>query len=63
MYEKQYAPLLLTVVESDQNKVRDDNLFNHIYKKWRTSSENELDLYLKGPTVSPEINPLEWWKV
>ena len=63
MYKKQYAPLPSAVVESDQNKVRDDNLLNHIYKKRRSSNENELDSYLNSPTVSPEINLLEWWKV
>ena len=63
LYQKQYAPLPSTVVESDQNKVRDDNLLNHIYKKQRPSNENELNLYLNSPTVSPEINLLEWWKV
>ena len=63
LYQKQYAPLPSTVIESDQNKVRNDNLLNHIYKKRHPSNENQLDSYLNSSTMSPEINLLEWWKV
>lgn len=55
---------MLNEVVNDENEFSDDDLFCHIYKKWRLSqSDNELDLYLGTPIVPGEINLLEWWKV
>ncbi|CAB4445822.1 unnamed protein product [Rhizophagus irregularis] len=50
-------------IESDRNSEPNDNLFHHIYKKRRSTNENELELFLGYPVLSAEINILEWWKL
>lgn len=62
IYNTQYAPSPSTAIEPDQNN-KSDGLFHHIYKKRRSTNENELELYLGYPISSAEINILEWWKV
>ena len=55
----------IDVVQED-NVSPDNDLFQHIYKKWQLSNENELDLYLGCPIVAGGINGinlLDWWKV
>jgi hypothetical protein len=60
LYENQYAPAAEELVEED-NELSDDDLFCHIYKKQRSSnSENELNLYLKTPIVTAEVDLLQW---
>jgi hypothetical protein len=58
--------LNLNVVQDNDISSPNDDLFQHIYKKWWSSNENELDLYLGCPIVAGGINGtnlLEWWKV
>ena len=63
VYENQYASVAEELVE-ENNELSDDDLFCHIYKKWKLSnSENELNLYLKTPIVPAEVDLLQWWKV
>ena len=57
LYENQYASVANEPVEDD-NLPKDD-LFSHIYKKWRLNNENELNLYLEIPIVSGEVNLLQ----
>lgn len=62
LYQDQYAPVINDAAENDENS--DDDLYSHIYKKRRLSSnENELDLYLGTPIVPGEVDILKWWKV
>ncbi|CAB5157817.1 unnamed protein product [Rhizophagus irregularis] len=62
LYDTIYA-LRLDQNVQDEDLTADDDLFSHIYKKWRTSrNKSELDLYLKSPVVPGEIDLLQWWK-
>ena len=63
LYQAQYAPSPVVNVSDQNEKYPDDDLFHHIYKKRRSSNENELDSFLGCPVVPAEINSLEWWKV
>ena len=58
MYENWYA--LVTNKPIENNNLSEDNLFYYIYKKWKLSNENELNLYLKIPIISSEVNLLQW---
>lgn len=62
LYNSTYAPT--NPIDEENDIVADDDLLDHIYKKRRTSrNENELEVYLGSPTVPADIDLLQWWKV
>lgn len=40
-----------------------DDLLNHVFKKHKTETDDELKIYLREETANKKTDILEWWKV
>jgi len=47
----------------DQETEIEDELFSHFYKKRKVNRKDELEEYLREPSVSYTTDVLQWWKV
>jgi hypothetical protein len=47
----------------DQETEIEDELFSHFFKKRKVNRKDELEEYLREPSVSYTTDALQWWKV
>ena len=47
----------------DQETEIEDELFSHFFKKRKVNRKDELEEYLREPSVSYTTDTLQWWKV
>jgi len=47
----------------DQKTEIEDELFSHFFKKRKVNRKDELEEYLREPSVSYTTDALQWWKV
>jgi hypothetical protein len=59
LWKDEYMPTQINLNLPDESNI----LANHIYKKRKSSTSDELDNYLNSPTVDFNTNVLNYWKV
>ena len=47
----------------DQETEIEDKLFSHFFKKRKVNCKDELEEYLRKPSVSYTTDVLQWWKI
>ena len=61
LYKTSYVSTEGVVILDDE--CPEDSLLQHIYKRRKTTNDNELDQYLAAPVALYGTDILNWWKV